>query len=318
MNRDMKVGLSLGVLLVGIVGALFLRREAAPKGDQPPALKGGAALDEKIAEQAHGPYITGPEDFLDQPSAAGDVKTPAAGESNNPSAANRSVPGHLTSREPGTPNPIQLPASGNENAAVPSGPDHNRDWVAGTGGGLRKAAAGAKAGDAAATKPASSTGSRTHVIEAGDTLSGLAQRYLGSSARFREIYDANRHVLRSADDLPEGTTINIPATAVSEHGKSASSEAAGTPSGATVGDAAISSQGVTTAPASLPGRKRRSPAAGSHQGISKDWESEKKSTDDEPGGGNAAAGRTSFSSRRLPGAPLFKRRPAAPPASMSD
>jgi phage tail protein X len=51
---------------------------------------------------------------------------------------------------------------------------------------------------------------RTHVIRPGDTLSGLASHYLGSSARYREIYDANRKVLKSPDDLPDGVTIVIP------------------------------------------------------------------------------------------------------------
>ena len=40
---------------------------------------------------------------------------------------------------------------------------------------------------------------RTHVVVDGDTLTGLAARYLGSSDRFREIFDANRNVLAKPD-----------------------------------------------------------------------------------------------------------------------
>ena len=42
------------------------------------------------------------------------------------------------------------------------------------------------------------------------TLLERAARYLGSSARYREIYEANRNVLRSPDDLRDGVTIVIP------------------------------------------------------------------------------------------------------------
>ena len=50
-----------------------------------------------------------------------------------------------------------------------------------------------------------------HRIVDGDTLSGLAHRYLGSSGRFREIFDANRDRLQSPDLLPIGVELRIPA-----------------------------------------------------------------------------------------------------------
>ena len=49
-----------------------------------------------------------------------------------------------------------------------------------------------------------------HKIADGDTLSKLAQRYLGSAERYLEIYTLNRDVLASPDLLPIGTTIKIP------------------------------------------------------------------------------------------------------------
>jgi nucleoid-associated protein YgaU len=51
---------------------------------------------------------------------------------------------------------------------------------------------------------------RTHRIVDGDTLSGLATRYLGRADRFGEIYEANRDVLRSPDVLPLGEILKIP------------------------------------------------------------------------------------------------------------
>jgi nucleoid-associated protein YgaU len=61
--------------------------------------------------------------------------------------------------------------------------------------------------DFAATAPSKA---RTHVVVDGDTLTGLAARYLGSSDRYREIFDANRQLLSTPDLLPIGATLEIP------------------------------------------------------------------------------------------------------------
>jgi len=52
----------------------------------------------------------------------------------------------------------------------------------------------------------------THRIVDGDTLEGLAQRYLGSADRAREIFDANRCVLADPKLLPIGAELKIPPT----------------------------------------------------------------------------------------------------------
>jgi phage tail protein X len=53
-------------------------------------------------------------------------------------------------------------------------------------------------------------GPLVHRISDGDTLSRLAERYLGRSERYLEIYNANRDVLTSPDLLPIGATLRIP------------------------------------------------------------------------------------------------------------
>lgn len=65
----------------------------------------------------------------------------------------------------------------------------------------------------AATKKPQPTRTVEHRIVDGDTLPALAQRYLGSSARFREIFDANRDQLPSPDLLPIGVVLRIEAVA---------------------------------------------------------------------------------------------------------
>jgi hypothetical protein len=213
MQRDMKIGLALGLALVGIVGALFFRRDPEVKKDVPPPLKSADELDRQIAERDRPPYIKGLEDFADSPGLASPSPGPGGKtRSKNdayevPSflnrgdeAANREL---LAGKAPAVPDPIQAAsvAEGNPSAAE-SGPAHNREWEP-------AGPSGKKATDVVRAGPSSPAG-RTHVIRAGETLSGIAAKYLGSSARFREIYEANRNVLKSADDLPDGVTIVIP------------------------------------------------------------------------------------------------------------
>jgi nucleoid-associated protein YgaU len=50
----------------------------------------------------------------------------------------------------------------------------------------------------------------THKITDGDTLSKLAERYLGRGERYLEIYDLNRDVLANPDLLPIGVLLKIP------------------------------------------------------------------------------------------------------------
>jgi nucleoid-associated protein YgaU len=51
---------------------------------------------------------------------------------------------------------------------------------------------------------------RTHKVVDGDTLVRLAERYLGSGNRYREILEANRDVLPNPDILPIGVVLRIP------------------------------------------------------------------------------------------------------------
>jgi nucleoid-associated protein YgaU len=50
---------------------------------------------------------------------------------------------------------------------------------------------------------------RLHVVRDGDTLSKLAERYLGDSRRRMEIFADNRQLLQSPDVLPIGAKLRI-------------------------------------------------------------------------------------------------------------
>lgn len=60
----------------------------------------------------------------------------------------------------------------------------------------------------AAANPAAS--GRRHTVQAGDTLSKLSQQYYGTRAKWRDIYAANRAVMKSESDLKIGMELKIP------------------------------------------------------------------------------------------------------------
>ncbi|MDQ5977481.1 MAG: hypothetical protein QG602_453 [Verrucomicrobiota bacterium] len=51
---------------------------------------------------------------------------------------------------------------------------------------------------------------RTHVVRPGDTLSKLAQQYYNNRAKWRDIYAANRGVMKNEGDLRVGMALKIP------------------------------------------------------------------------------------------------------------
>jgi nucleoid-associated protein YgaU len=57
---------------------------------------------------------------------------------------------------------------------------------------------------------ASADAKRVHRVVDGDTLAGLAARYLGSAARAEEIYAANRDILNDPELLPIGAELKLP------------------------------------------------------------------------------------------------------------
>ena len=58
-----------------------------------------------------------------------------------------------------------------------------------------------------ATRP---PGVRRHTVQSGDTLSKLAQQYYGNRAKWRDIFAANRNVMKSETDLKIGQELKIP------------------------------------------------------------------------------------------------------------
>ena len=211
MHRDKKLGLALGVLLVGIVAAMFFRLDTS-KRDFFPHLKSSRELDDRIAERR---FTTYPGDFDgDDDDDEDNAKPPTklvepplwempAFLADDDAKSGEKAPEDWLAKTPAAPDPIV--ADVHDLDMFDSGsfhgtpvPQHNQAWMV---------------SDTKVRNPPSAgqwQGTRTHRIRSGDTLSGLAAYYLGSSARYNEIYNLNRDVLRSPHDLKIGVELKIP------------------------------------------------------------------------------------------------------------
>ncbi|MHC5111423.1 MAG: LysM peptidoglycan-binding domain-containing protein [Planctomycetota bacterium] len=105
---------------------------------------------------------------------------------------------------------------GHPSNVIPGGPDHRQAATKPT----RLTAAGATGQSSKERRrdeprdsvPAQAKGDR-YTVASGDTLTGIAKRFYGSSSKsvIDAIFDANRAVLPSADDLRSGLDIILPA-----------------------------------------------------------------------------------------------------------
>ena len=208
MHNDTKTGLALGILAVGLIGALFFRNDAKSLPDSP-RLQDPDAVDARIAELDVAPYT--PDDredlthrktngslFEDRPRVVDPDAPPP-----RPIGAKPVIPAETVvirrEEEPEPPKeqaakPEQKPAT----VVTESPPEKN-------------------------PSAESNAGFHDYTVQAGDTLSGIAQRFLGASSRYREIYEANRDRLPNPDRLQPNRVIRIPATSVA---KANSAEAA--------------------------------------------------------------------------------------------
>ncbi|MCA9047483.1 MAG: LysM peptidoglycan-binding domain-containing protein [Planctomycetaceae bacterium] len=246
MHPDRKIGIAMGILLVGVVAALFFRNEPLDVDDTL-SMRRERELNERLRERDVAVYMdaetetgsTGEEgdlhwnlkelyDSLESrdssvPVPLGVARTPSVndnarknqdtlpfrppvdefetitdsqtktGSSSNSGSvtvtkdpalqpnAERSTPAELTSAEP-------TPASDNPMREVFAGP---------------------------ADEPSGNTADdsvefQEYTVRFGDTLSGIAERFLGSQNRYRDIYEVNKDRMETPDRLRVGSAIRIP------------------------------------------------------------------------------------------------------------
>lgn len=199
MERDVKVGLVLGVLLVAVVAVVFFRRDAAERDKFAGAVPAPDRLVEK-AKSVLGPSSTDPyhvpPEYLSDAWQSTPAKKPA-----RESAATRDKRPDASDHEETSDEPRRA------GSGVLLGPP--QDGTAPAGSRARKSNAGASA---RYTSDADSRGDSggEYTIAEGDTLSGIASRFLGSANDWPLLIEANPKVLHDPDRIPLGQRIRLP------------------------------------------------------------------------------------------------------------
>lgn len=190
MRRDAKLGLALGMLVVGFATAFCFPRqpEFAPW----------------LTHAEPTPIADSELEFLPirayQPAPAEAAPSLSSPIENSPTTATSDVP--LAIGAVGPPPAEQLstkaePATASSDLAIPG-------------------RATAVETPRSPADHGSVSGEQTYVIRPGDTLTGISMRFFGTTQRFQRIYDRNRDRLRSENDLRVGTEIIIPANSASD------------------------------------------------------------------------------------------------------
>ncbi len=188
MPREQKVGFTILIMIIGFAGAFCFRRQ--PDGEVAlPPLQDENELNQLIAEYRLRPFLPG-------------IDTKESIESHQELeeylAMSLRPPGNAPLQDKAVPQPI-IPSVETPDRKGPAKsrvePQKN--------GRIRTVRANFQ-------KKPSRGQSRTHIVQPGDTLSGIAQKYLGSASRYMEIYEANRDVLSGPDQLKLNMKLVIP------------------------------------------------------------------------------------------------------------
>ncbi|MEI7699600.1 MAG: LysM peptidoglycan-binding domain-containing protein [Planctomycetia bacterium] len=251
MNTDRKIGFAMGILLIGLVAALFFRNEPL-LNEEPIAVTRERELNQRLRERNVSVYLD------DHESAGGSAEDVSA--SDEPQWTLRDVLKDMNDRNRRAPAPVT--ASQQDELAESSGQQEELDGfrtsrtrrensdqnVFGKPDGLVPAPAGDTVITAKPAIPEPGSASRPlpplfppaegtnaghapadtgtaatdmpgpeefdeYVVKFGDTLSGIAEKTLGARGKYLLIYEANRDRMTSPDRLSPGKTLRIPRVA---------------------------------------------------------------------------------------------------------
>ena len=206
MQRDVKVGLVFGILLVAGAAVLFFRREGGDREKFAKLLPGPDVVADK-AKKALGtspsdPYPVHPEFLADtwQSAPPTTVARAPSPPRQNPPASDRTVPppptGDCESKKPGTAAVVLHPPE--YSAPAPTARPKPEPVTS-----LRRQPA------PTAAVPAGG-GAQEYTIREYDTLSEIAAQKLGDAGLWPQLYEANRAVLPDPNHLPVGQRIRLP------------------------------------------------------------------------------------------------------------
>lgn len=214
MHQDQRIGLALGMLLIGACAAFFFRNETREIVSTP-RLQHAQELDDRIAERSTRPYLKGIEvveaatqarartvsnrdaDVEADDDHVGSFWNPVesfTGKKTSKIVGGQRLPvASLTDSDVEELEPIPVPVYGG---------------IAQDGANTSKAQPGRPSVTVQPHETAS--GGRVHVVQKGETLSSIAAKTLGSHHRFQELFEANKDQLKDPNDVRVGMTLHIP------------------------------------------------------------------------------------------------------------
>lgn len=255
MHPDKKVGLALGILLIGITGAFFFRNDAPVPAQDTLTLTDPESLDRKASQKPGAPYF--PERTAHEDDGHSELSVVPE------SSASEVIPGLPDVGPTGyqgmlaEPISVARDAEGTEQFAdrMAPLPTPGRDLdglehVLGRNAEARQSGLRSGHTDSGGSERVPSRGTAdsdragdalteskpdfiTHEVVAGDNLSKLAQKYLGSHSKYLTLFEANRDVLATPDDLALGMKLKIPRQSSGHKASSRKSSSASSASGNT-------------------------------------------------------------------------------------
>ncbi|MBL8815046.1 MAG: LysM peptidoglycan-binding domain-containing protein [Planctomyces sp.] len=227
MHPDRKIGFAMGILLIGIVGALFFRNEPLTVDDVP-RVRREKELNEHLRDRDVAVYLedgardsssgttaeprwTLPELLKDLDARNAGVPLPVGmqGEPVVTSDQAKTEDGFHAPEDfrsvadsdfpPLFPESSQKPAVTIPTTTEPTGTEPTGTEPTGT--------------EPPVSPPDSfpaETEFEEYVVRYGDTLSQIAEKFLGSQAKYRQIYEANKDRMKGPDHLQVGMSLRIP------------------------------------------------------------------------------------------------------------
>ena len=251
MQRDVKIGIAIGVLLIALIGIFWWAR--SNKKATPPATPPDTAAVLPVSPEPVAPPVATPGSpdvtIPGTPKPAGQPVVAGAPTTTVGVAVVPPVPGAPTTTLAGaavpppiTPAPAPAPAterkykvvSGDSLAKIakqfygdetkfkliadankinsPYALKPGQELVIPEVAGTHATPKPPKAADTGAAPKAADAGSaKTHKVVAGETLSKISKHYYGTDGKWKQIYEANKAKMKSPDDIQVGMELVIPA-----------------------------------------------------------------------------------------------------------
>lgn len=211
MHPDRKIGIAMGILLIGVVAALFFRNEPLAEEGSGLSASREQQLNQSLRDRDAPIYLDDP--VGDTPLQVDvDAPTWSLPELFEQMKHNDTVPAPIGL--PAVKKP-DAPAIADKSPAIepPTNPRPEKEEATHTTGQPNEfeKLLGDAAKEAAHNDKKDTSGQFTeYVVQYGDTLSEISEKFLGSQTRYKEIYEANKDRMSSPDQLRVGKAIRIP------------------------------------------------------------------------------------------------------------